>query len=174
MKIHSYLSKSCEIKVQNSSKGVFAKKMIQKNDLIAIWGGIIYSDNELIEMGKVHPHLLTHPVSVFEGFYLGPSNLNQMDDVEFMNHSCNPNVGIKGQIILVARRNILPGEEVCFDYETTETNQESFLCNCGEKNCRKKITGNAWKNKSFQKKNKGFFSWYIEEKIKRLNKSKLS
>jgi len=34
----------------------------------------------------------------------------------FLNHSCEPNVGILGQIIFVAMRNIDSGEELTIDY----------------------------------------------------------
>ena len=37
----------------------------------------------------------------------------------YFNHSCRPNaeaIGRKGKIVLVARRRILPGEEITYDY----------------------------------------------------------
>ncbi|MDB5264591.1 MAG: protein-lysine N-methyltransferase [Parcubacteria group bacterium] len=38
----------------------------------------------------------------------------------YMNHSCNPNMGIKGRVTFVALRNIKKGEEVTIDYSITE------------------------------------------------------
>lgn len=167
MKLHSYMSRKCEIKRINRRKGIFATESIEKGELVIVWGGAIYTASEVKEISEKYPHFLTHPVSVYEGYYLGSTSKNRMDDVEYCNHSCDPNVGVKGQILLVARKKILIGEEICFDYETTEIVGEEFECNCGAENCRKKITGNAWMDSDFQKKNAGYFSWYIDEKIQK-------
>ncbi len=172
MKYHSYLSPKCTVEERDGEKGVYATQVIRTGDLVAIWGGIIYSQNEVEEIGKTVPHFLTHPVSVYEDFYIGPIDEVHLDDVEFMNHSCNPNVGIKGQIILLARRDIQPDEEVCFDYETTQMSSEPFECECGAENCRKIIDGKSWMKHEFQEQNAGYFSWYIEERIKQLNAKK--
>jgi SET domain-containing protein len=168
MKSHSYLSPKCVIKKSElAGKGVFAAKNIQKDELVALWGGLVYSANEVDKLSKRYPHFSTHTVSVFDNFYLGPIKTKGFDDTEFFNHSCEPNIGVKGQIVVVARQNIKRGEELCFDYDTTETCDEGwFYCNCKSKSCRKKIDGSAWKDRNFIKKNKDYISWYILEKIK--------
>lgn len=33
----------------------------------------------------------------------------------FLNHACEPNVGIQGQIVFVAMRNVAAGEELTLD-----------------------------------------------------------
>ena len=56
----------------------------------------------------------------------------------YMNHSCDGNceaINCDGEIWLVARRDIIAGEELLFDYGY---NMEHFLdhpCNCGADNC---------------------------------------
>lgn len=164
MKIHSFLSKKCSIKKSaTGGLGVYANKSFKKDELVALWGGVIYSAEEVDKLSKEHPNFATHTVSIYKNFYLGPINLRKsLDDAECFNHSCDPNIGIKGQIVLVARRKIKAGEELCFDYDTTETSKEGwFYCECGTKNCRKKIDGSASKDENFLKKNKDYLSWYI-------------
>lgn len=117
---------------------------------------------------------LGYPVQIYEGFFLGPKKEEELDDVEMFNHSCDHNAGVKGQNILVARRDIQAGEEICFDYETTDSEGLSFICHCGSQKCRKVIDGSSWKKPGFQKKNKGYFAWYLENKIKLLKKGTLS
>ena len=39
---------------------------------------------------------------------------------KFINHSCNPNTGIKGKVTVVALRDIKEGEELTIDYSTIE------------------------------------------------------
>jgi uncharacterized protein len=59
---------------------------------------------------------------------------------KFLNHSCNPSVGVKGKITLVALRDMKEGEEVTVDYSTIEGDPNwEMKCACGEKNCRKVI-----------------------------------
>ena len=169
MRRHSYLSPKCE--TSNDSKihryGVFAKENIQKGELIAIWGGYIIT---LDELRKLPREILDYdyPVQIYENFYLGPKSEKDLDDCEMFNHSCYANAGVKGQNILVARRKVKAGEEICFDYETTDTEGLDFQCSCSSPKCRGHITGDSWKDPKFQKQNKGYFSWYIEEKIKKL------
>lgn len=164
---------SPKCKAQNNSTihryGVFAKEDIKKEELIALWGGYVIT---LKELRKLPRTILDYdyPVQIFENFYLGPKSAKNLDDCEMFNHSCHANAGVKGSIILVARRKIKAGEEICFDYETTDTQDLKFTCRCGDKNCRGKIDGTSWQNPKFQKSNAGYLSFYIQEKIKRLKK----
>ena len=167
MRLHSYLSPKCTVKKSKlSGKGVFAKQDIAKDELVSLWGGVVYSTKETEKLSKKYPQFSTHTVSICEGFYLGPINNTGFDDVELFNHGCEPNIGVKGQIVLVARRNIKAGEELLFDYDTTETTDEGwFYCKCNSKSCRKIIDGSGWKDKKFLRKNAGYLSWYIENII---------
>ena len=59
----------------------------------------------------------------------------------FMNHGCEPNVALRGRDF-VALRAIRTGEEVTFDYDTTEWDMASpFRCNCSSPFCRGTIRG---------------------------------
>ena len=56
---------------------------------------------------------------------------------KFINHSCNPNTGIKGKVTVVALRDIKEGEELTIDYSTIEGDPRwEMKCMCGESNCR--------------------------------------
>ena len=68
----------------------------------------------------------------------------------FLNHSCNPNVGIRvirrgenGFIQVVARKDIRKDEEVRADYASMEfeTTVESLTCKCGSEHCRGQLKG---------------------------------
>jgi N-methylhydantoinase B/oxoprolinase/acetone carboxylase alpha subunit len=56
-----------------------------------------------------------------------------------INHSCEPNAVVrKGRI--VAWSCIKDGDEITIDYKKTETKLAfPFNCNCGSKNCRRRI-----------------------------------
>ena len=165
--LHSYLSPKCEVlSAGNCGQGVFAVERIDEGEMISVWGGKIFTVEDIDELEAQHPHLATHPVTVANGFYLGSTSHEQCDEAEMFNHSCDPNAGVKGQIVLVTRRSISAGEEICFDYGTTEVGSESFECRCGSSGCRRTIDGNAWKDAAFQERNRGYLSWLVEEMIR--------
>lgn len=59
----------------------------------------------------------------------------------FLNHCCEPNASIVGRT-LVARHAIRAGEQVTFDYTTTEASMaEPFECRCGAANCLGSVRG---------------------------------
>jgi uncharacterized protein len=63
-----------------------------------------------------------------------------------VNHSCEANVGIRtnnvGAYDFIALRDVKKGEEVLWDYETSEYNlYGQFLCSCGVSNCRGILKG---------------------------------
>jgi len=147
-------------------KGVFAKKSIRKGEIVAVFGGLVIRKEEYAKLtrGKFKK-AESYGICLGGGFYLITSREGRLEKADRFNHSCRPNAGIKGQITLVAMRSIKPGEEVTFDYATTECEESSFKCNCRNKDCRKIITGNDWKNQLLQKKYKGYFSHHLQEKI---------
>lgn len=171
MRLHSILSPKCEVrKSPIDGLGVFAKAPIRKDELVALWGGKIYSDAEARNVARKQPHFRDAAVSIYDGYCLCSTSLTKCDDAERFNHSCQPNIGLRGQIVVVARRIIRVDDELCFDYETTETQSLSFRCQCGAPQCRGRIDGTAWKDAAFQRRNRGYFSWYVAEKIKSLTR----
>ena len=65
--------------------------------------------------------------------------------LSMVNHSCAPNVIVSvndSNIFFVAIRPIQKDEQICFDYETTESHIMAFEnCECGAENCRKTLIG---------------------------------
>lgn len=66
------------------------------------------------------------------------------DDSNFMNHSCDPNCWYEGES-LVARRDIIVGEEITYDYATDATDRDwDFRCSCGSTLCRGTLRRDDW------------------------------
>jgi hypothetical protein len=86
----------------------------------------------------------------------------------FSNHSCEPNIGVQGQIIFVAMRDIIPTEELTHDWAMTDDDENDHQCNCGAATCRKVITGQDWRSEALQAKYKGYMSSYLVQKAMRL------
>jgi hypothetical protein len=141
---------------------------LAEGELVAVWGGVIYTAEEIDGMANVFPHFKTHPFEVYEGFYMGSTSNTAIDDAERFNHSCDPNVGVKGQVIVLARRDIAVGEELTFDYDTTDVAPATFRCQCGAANCRGTVDGSGWRSSEFRSRHEGWLSWFILEKAARL------
>jgi SET domain-containing protein len=160
------------LEVRNSKiggRGVFAKENIIRGTRLAIFGGRIMLIDEIRNLPG---HLQGYTMQIEERFVLGPPlNSIEPDETDFFNHSCEPNSGFKGQMFLVAMRDIKKNEEITFDYAmaVSESVGSDFVfemeCKCGSSNCRKKITENDWKLPEIQKKYYGFFSQYLQDKI---------
>jgi SET domain-containing protein len=150
-----------------SGKGVFTNSQIKKDETILVWGGYIISEDLV---NPICERIGDHTVQVEDNLYLVALAKNKPDLGDFINHSCEPNAGVRGQISIVAMRDIKVGEEIFLDYATVTTEPGySFRCNCGSPNCRNLITGDDWKQKDLQEKYNVYFSSYIADKIRKLN-----
>lgn len=161
----SYLNKKCEAREYTEDRcGVFAKETIFKDELISLWGGKIIHKNEL---EPSMPRFTQRVLQVDEDFYLLTAEDKEPSDC--FNHSCDPNLGLRGQIGLVAIRDIQAGEELTFDYAMSDGEPyDEFECHCGSSICRGKVTGNDWKRPELWVKYKGYFSPYLAKRIENL------
>jgi hypothetical protein len=159
--LSSYLSSRCESRVRpGGQRGVFARVALAKGELIAIFGGAVYPWEGLMALPE---GLRSLSLQVEDELFLVPEQLGEGD---YVNHSCNPNAGLSGQICLVAMREIAPGEEVRFDYAMCDSlPYDEFDCECEEANCRGRITGGDWKIKELQERYAGYFSPYLQMRI---------
>ncbi len=102
-------------KADGSGNGIFAQKPLKKGELLAVFGGVVYEWDAFIHLPEEERRLC---IQVEENHFLVPRPIGEGD---YVNHSCNPNAGLSGQIALVAMRDIQPGEEICFDYAMSDT-----------------------------------------------------
>lgn len=83
----------------------------------------------------------------------------------FINHSCEPNVGFAGNVVLIAMRDVTAGEELTTDYALFNDYDGQMTCQCNTASCRRVIDGHDWRRRNLQRKYRGFFSWYLQRKI---------
>lgn len=144
--------------------GVFAVAPVAAGELLTVWGGDVLNAEQF---SHVSERERAHSIQIEEGLYLVPHRLPEAAD--YVNHSCDPNAGLSGQIALVAMRDIVPGEEICLDYAMCDGSPyDEFECGCGSPNCRKQITGNDWSLPELQARYAGYFSPYLQRRIERL------
>jgi hypothetical protein len=83
----------------------------------------------------------------------------------FINHSCEPNVGFAGNVVLVAMRDIGAGEELTTDYALFDDSDEQMQCRCGADGCRSVIDGRDWQRSELQSTYRGYFSAYLRQRM---------
>jgi hypothetical protein len=163
---YSYLSPKCSV-VNAPEKGghaVQAVAPIAAGEIITVWGGRIVNATQAADLPSGYRE---HNIQVEEGMYLAP--VIPDDESDYVNHSCDPNAGLSGQIVLVAMRDIAAGEEVTFDYAMADGDgYDEFPCACGAPSCRGRVTGNDWKLPELWQRYKGYFSPYLQRRIDRL------
>jgi uncharacterized protein len=164
MTMLSYLSPKTAVKTSPiQGRGLFAIEPIRKGEIVCVKGGHIFNRQKLQEVSQ---SLGPAEIHIAEDMFIGP-----LDEVEregsmiFSNHSCDPNIGVQGQIVFVAMRDIDKGEELTHDWATTDDDNYEMECNCGADNCRKVISGQDWRRRDLQEKYRGYISWYLQEKI---------
>ncbi|MDH3197991.1 MAG: SET domain-containing protein-lysine N-methyltransferase [Candidatus Krumholzibacteria bacterium] len=140
--------------------GVFALQHIGAGELLVVWGGEIIAGERLAELPAEERRLC---LQVEEDLYLWTTHEGPAD---WVNHSCEPNAGLSGQVALVALRDIDPGEEICFDYATSDgAPYDEFDCRCGALACRGRVTGDDWRRAELQARYRGLFSPYLQRRI---------
>jgi hypothetical protein len=142
-------------------QGVFAVETVEVGEVVAVWGGRIVPEETA---ASLPPQTRRYVVQVEDDQYLAP--LDRVDPAELINHCCQPNCGLKGQIALVALRRIEPGEEITFDYATTDSSAFlEFECACVKKPCRARVRADDWQLADVQAANHGHFSPYLQRRI---------
>ena len=89
-----------------------------------------------------------------------------------LNHACDPNVGVRGQVTFVALRDVPAGAELTIDYAMIDGDPaERMPCSCGAAACRGVITGDDWRRPELQARYAGRFSRYLQERIDGLRRA---
>jgi len=147
--------------------GMFVRQTISQGEVVEIIGGQLMSEEEFeifqknsscynaIQIGET-----LHLVELLENTYRREGSIN---------HSCDSNLWMADAVTVVARFDILSGQELTIDYALfTAQNDWSMdvVCNCGAQLCRRIITGNDWKLPDVQNRYHNHFSPFLNERIK--------
>jgi SET domain-containing protein len=150
-------------------KGIFATQPIKKDELLAIMGGYIFTR---AEEDALSSGMNDYGLQISEEFVIGAKKLSDVAGDDYFNHSCEPNSGFKGQILLVAMKKIPEKTEVTFDYgmvlyPSKNAKRYRIDCLCGARKCRKTVTDNDWMLPELQRRYDGYFQWFLQDKINR-------
>jgi len=144
-------------------RGLFAIEPISAGEIVAVKGGYVLTAEQ---WATLEPAMGAAEIQIAEDLFIAPVARAHRDGAMlFTNHSCDPNVAIQGQIVLVAMRPIEPGEELTHDWATTDDLDYELVCQCGSPNCRGTITGRDWMKPELQEKYRGWFCWFLQRRI---------
>ena len=127
-------AKSVRVESSGGVAGVFAARTYQRGEhLLPLRGRTSAHQSRYSIQIDVDRHI--EPDSLVTGAAPAPW--------KFLNHSCDPNLEIDpGAECFAARREIAEGEELTFNYLTTEWDMASpFDCTCGHPSCFGRIRG---------------------------------
>ena len=147
-------------------RGLFAVAPIATGEVVAVKGG------HIVDTATVHAlpeRLQETDIQIADGLHLVALTDDEYEDVMlFINHSCAANVGVAGNVVLAAMRDVAPGEELTLDYCLFDTSPTApMTCRCGAPGCRGVVTGEDWRRPDLQARYAGWFSRYLADRIRR-------
>jgi hypothetical protein len=148
-----------------AGRGLFARASIKAGEIVAVKGGAILDS---AAFARIQADVSPAEIQIEDDLFITPLTAADVEaNILRLNHSCNPNVGVRGQITFVAMRDIAVGSELTIDYAMIDGDPNvRMACACGERQCRGVITGNDWRIPELQKRYAGYFSRYLHDRFK--------
>jgi hypothetical protein len=150
--------------------GVIAAEPIKKGEKLMEFGGEIISPADF----ETDVYRMRSIWQVGEGVYLALREDDPMPSLdENLNHSCDSNCWLDGEVDLVARRDIAAGEEITLDQGTWNFEEDDYVwdqdhCTCGADFCRRGLTHNDWQLRGVQDRYRGHFHPYVQSMIDKM------
>lgn len=146
-----------------AGRGLLAVEPIAAGEVVAVKGGHVVTTEQLRSLPE---KLQNSDVQITDDLHLVALADEEYEAVMlFINHSCEPNVGFAGNVVLVAMRDIAAGEELTTDYALFDDHEDAMACSCGRAGCRRRIDGRDWMRPELQERYRGYFSWYLQQKM---------
>ncbi|MEN9649388.1 MAG: hypothetical protein RL094_355 [Candidatus Parcubacteria bacterium] len=144
-----------------SGLGLFTIQDIKKDEVIAVKNGYIMNREQLKMLNITgQPEL---PLA--DDLFISPKTEEEkIESMLYINHSCTPNTGMRGDVCVVVMRDVEAGEELTIDYGSVYNGEYEMACLCKSPNCRKVITGNDYLLPEVKKIGK-YASAYIQTKF---------
>src|SRR2546423_322868 len=133
----SYRSPKTQVRESKiHGRGLFAKANIAKGEIVAVKGGHIVDRATLRR--EITARLGPVEIQIDHDLFIAPVTDEERElSMLYSNHSCDANLGIRGEITFVAMRDVRAGEELTHDWAMTDDDNYSVDCKCGALDCRK-------------------------------------
>ena len=106
--------------------GLYATQPIRAGETVVAFGGYAI---DRVTLDDLPADRRMHAIQIDDDLFLvGP---HPAEPGDLVNHSCDPNCGLVGAVLVVAMRDIEPGEEITFDYAMCDSaDYDEFDCSC--------------------------------------------
>lgn len=164
MSVHAnFLSPKAHVRADHNGWGSYALQPISAGETVAAFGGRCITRSALAELPVA---VQVDSLQIDDDLYLVGDVTQPGIPGDTISHSCAPNCGIAGGVLVVAMREIAAGETLSLDYAMcTGSDVNEFECECGVATCRHKVTGNDWTLPELQIAYRGCFSPYLARRI---------
>ena len=96
-----------------SGRGLVATEPISRGEVVAVKGGHVVTEEQLRALPE---RLQNSDIQITDDLHLVALTDDEYEAVMlFINHSCEPDVGFAGNVVLVAMRDVAAGEELTTD-----------------------------------------------------------
>jgi hypothetical protein len=149
-----------------AGQGVHAVEAIAGGEVVAVKGGHLVDGSAVAELPEA---LRDSAFPIAADCFLAALTHEEYDGVMMrVNHSCEPNVGMGGNVLLVSMRDIAAGEEITIDYALFLGDPGFAMeCRCRTAACRGVVQGTDWTRTDLRERYRGWFSWWLQQKITR-------
>ncbi len=147
-----------------AGRGVHAAEVIAGGEVVAVKGGHIVDGSAAAGLPEA---IRDSAFPIGPDLFLAALTPGEYDGVMMrINHSCEPNLGMGGNVLLVAMRDIAVGEELTIDYALFLGDPGFAMdCRCGTAACRGVVRGTDWMRTDLRARYRGWFSWWLQHKI---------
>jgi hypothetical protein len=144
-----------------NGRGIFAHADLSKDEIIAVKAGHLLTLSEV----QALPFAGHSEIQLTDDIYICPVTPEERDEsMLYINHSCEPNSGMRGDVVFVAMKDIPAGEEITIDYVMLDSHDYEMACSCGAKRCRKIVRGSDYKLPAARAYGK-YLSAYIQSRL---------
>jgi hypothetical protein len=164
--VSSWLNPKTEKRISPiQGRGLFARVAIPAGEVVAVKGGAIM---DRAAFALVRDQVSPAEIQIEDHLYIAPRSAAEVEaSMLCLNHSCDPNVGVRGQIAFVTMGDVPAGGELTIDYAMIDGDpSERMDCSCGARECRRVVTGDDWRLPALQQRYAGYFSRYIADRFK--------
>jgi hypothetical protein len=146
-----------------SGRGLVAVAPIARGEVVAVKGGHVVDGARFAALPQ---RLRDTDVQIGDDLHVVALEEAEYEQVMlFLNHSCEPNVGFAGNVVLVAMRDVAAGEELTTDYALFDDYDGEMPCSCATASCRGVIGGRDWRRPDLQRRYGPYFSTYLQRRF---------
>jgi hypothetical protein len=142
---------------------VFARVGLPADHLVLVKGGHVMTRSERDALAQT---LGPAEIQIAEDLFIGPTTPSERaHSMMYLNHACQPNLGVRGEIAFHTMAAVAADTELTLDYATADDDTWEMACACGSTACRGHVSGQDWRRPELQRRYQGWFAAYLHRKI---------